>query len=446
MLSFASRSPRLLRGLLLTIFLTLLNGPAIAESSATGKHTVTLPAIEFAQRAIIGHQYQLARVILTRLVKERPKAVEPRFLLAKIEELQGNSENAVNLYRGILVDHPDEPRVRLDLALLLFNIRDDESAEYNLRLALGEKLPPPVEKNVFALLDTIRARSRFQYDLTVALAPDTNANTGSDQRTVTLFGLPATLSSEARSQSGIGGFVSMGVQYRQPIGEDYRLRVGAIGYRTQYRKTSFDDMFARTYVGPQRLFTRGDMSLLAVVDKRWYGDLPYEQRVGPRVELEYDVSNAWRLLGGFEFLDTSYWHAQQMNGTYADLSVTPIYALSRTAYLQFILEYVREETRDPYLTDQIYRFGFSYHREIIGGFTIALQPEYEMNPFKEPNPFFGVTRVDEVYRIGISTYNRRWQFRGFCPTLNYTFTNDLSNIGLYRYQRSQIQIGMTKEF
>ena len=398
---------------------------------------------------------------LINLAKNLPKdeldKIEPELLtysngkrlddiFAKLDELEGKPEDAIRMYRAILADHPAEPRVRLDLALLLFAIHDDESAEYNLRLALGENLPPPVEKNVFALLDIIRARSRFQYDLTAALAPDTNANTGSDQRTVTVFGLPATLSSEARSQSGIGGFVSMGVQYRQPIGEDYRLRVGAIGYRTQYRKTSFDDMFARTYVGPQWLFTRGDMSLLAVVDKRWYGDLPYEQRVGPRVELEYDVSNAWRLLGGFEFLDTSYWHAQQMNGTYADLSVTPIYALSRTAYLQFIFEYVREETRDPYLTDQIYRFGFSYHREIIGGFTIALQPEYEMNPFKEPNPFFGVTRVDEVYRIGISTYNRRWQFRGFCPTLNYTFTNDLSNIGLYRYQRSQIQIGMTKEF
>jgi hypothetical protein len=135
-----------------------------------------------------------------------------------------------------------------------------------------------------------------------------------------------------------------------------------------------------------------------------------------------------------------------MNGTYADLTLTPTYSLSATAYSQLITEYIREDTAASYLTDQLYRVALGYHQELKGGITFGLQPEFQINPFQSANPFFDVIRLDRVYRMGVSIYNRKWQFRGFCPTLNYTFTDNRSNIGLYEYKRSQIQIGMTKEF
>lgn len=439
---FCGTAPcRSLGGLVAVIFAIFCLTPG-----AEAKSRITVSGLDFAKSAIVTRHYALARKVLDLLVKTQKDPIEAHFLLGKLDEIQGRFVDAVNEYRQILAAHPKLPRVRLDLALLLFKLGDDESAEYNFRLSLGEHLPGKVEENVFRMLDTIRARRRFQFDATFAIAPDTNVNNGPGQRQITIFGLPATLSDTARGQSGVGGFVSLSAQYRFPLNDDYRFRVGAAGYRAQYGNTDFDDMFVRSYAGPERLFSRGDVSFLGVFDKRWYGDVPYSERFGPRIEGEIDLSPRWRLNAGGEFLGTSYSFEKFMNGTYADVSVTPTYIVASAAYAYMIFEYAREDTAASDFSNSVYRAALGYHQEISGGFTYSIQPEFLINPFQAVYPLFGETRFDRLYRLSTSIYNRRWYIGGFCPILNYIYTRDRSNIALYSYQRSQVQLGLTKEF
>ena len=430
---------RFLRRIGIAVAVACLIGTATAK-------TTMVPGVDFAKAAIVTRRYALAREVLVLLIKTQKDPVEAHFLLAKLDEAQGKIPDAVGEYRRILADHPELPRVRLDLALLLFRLHDDESAEYNFRLSLGEHLPATVEENVFRLLDAIRARRRFQFDATFAVAPDTNVNNGPGQRQITIFGLPATLSDTTRGQSGIGGFMSLAAQYRIPVNDDYRFRIGATGYRTQYGNTNFDDMFVRSYAGPEHLYSRGDLSFLAVLDKRWYGDVPYGERYGPRIEGEVDLSPRWRIAAGAEFLGTSYSFEKYMNGTYAEATLSPTYIITSAIYVYTFLSYVHEYTKTSYFTSSVYRAGFGYHQEISGGYTYSIQPEILINPFEATYPLFGQTRFDRLYRVSTSIYNRRWYIGGFCPILNYIFTQDRSNIALYRYQRSQIQLGLTKEF
>jgi hypothetical protein len=48
--------------------------------------------------------------------------------------------------------------------------------------------------------------------------------------------------------------------------------------------------------------------------------------------------------------------------------------------------------------------------------------------------------------LGFSLLNRRLEYHGFTPKFSYSFTDQHSNIALYRYTRNQFQIGLTSQF
>lgn len=166
--------------------------------------------------------------------------------------------------------------------------------------------------------------------------------------------------------------MSAGSEFRQPLAERWRLRLGGFGYRTEYSNGAFDDMFGRVYAGPQLLYPRGDASLLAVFDKRWYGNEPYFERWGPRIEASYGLTQRLRLQADAEYLETAYQSDRGfMNGQEFSLGIGPSVALSPSVYLRLIARYGRERTEKPYLDNDSYRVGVGYHQEMPFGITCS---------------------------------------------------------------------------
>jgi len=177
-------------------------------SAAFAQPPLTVDALELARQAISDGDYALAQAVLDALIGHNPQDVEANFLLAELDARQGKLDAAVDRFRRLLSRHPELIRVRLDYALALFQLHQDDSAEYNFRLALASDLPDPVRENVMRYLHAIRARRRYEIDATASIAPDTNINAATGQSELTLFGLPFTLSEEAKRKSGVGAVTS----------------------------------------------------------------------------------------------------------------------------------------------------------------------------------------------------------------------------------------------
>jgi hypothetical protein len=404
---------------------------------ARAQHTVTVNAIAFAEAAIAKGDYALARKVLDVLVAEHPADVESNFLLGEIDLQQGRLDAAIARFRGILIEHPALYRVRLDYALALFRAHEDDNAEYNFQLALDAALPEAVRANVMGYLHAIRARRRYQFSVAASLAPDSNINAGTGQNEITLFGLPFTPSDTIKKKSGVGATVSLSGEYRYPLSEDLRWRSNATLWRAEYPGGRFDDMILRTEMGPQLLLPDWDLSALGVYTQRWYGNDPFDNGGGPRIEAAYHGFQRWRLEGDAETFE---------NGDYFDANFYPNFYLPPTALLRPIFGFIRQSTLDPAYANTGYRLGLGYHQEFAHGITVELQGEVFLSYYDAVNTLFSTTRRDQTLQLQSSIYRRDWILFGFNPVLTVTFTRNASNQALFAYRRYQFGLGFTKEF
>lgn len=435
-------------GLRLARRLLLLSIFCLVPWLAQAQEKIAVPAIDFVRAAIAKQQYDLARQILEILLHRDPGAIELNFLMGQVDGDQGRLAAAVARYRSILVDHPDLVRVRLELARALFLLKDDDTAEYHFRLALADKnLPPEVVRKIQVFLNAIRARRDWQFGVNVSLAPNTNINTGPATDQINIAGLPFTLSNTAKQQSGIGAIVTASGEYDFKLDDTTKLRSGGYVYRAEYPGKWFDDMMTEFYAGPQWVREGYDVSVLGVLDRRWYSNDPYNVGYGPRIQFNWNVTPRLRLETQAEFLRRDY-RAETafLNGYLTDANVAASYAVTPTSIGRIVLGIGHEHTAADYFTNTFYRVGIGYHHEFPWGITVEDLPEVYKYHYAAELPLFGVARKDWLVRNTLTLYKRDWHFWGFSPTFNYIYSRDISNLPLYRYTQHQFQIGVTKQF
>lgn len=418
-------------------------GPVAARAE-----TLDLTPIEAAKIAITAGDYIVASEVLTLVLAEDPSSTDALFLMGEMNSRQGKFAQAIPYYRKILVDHPDVVRVRLDLARALFETGEDDQAEYNFHLALAEgDLPDTVIDHIERYLAIIRSRKHFVWDINVGLAPDTNINTAAAANHVTIFGLPFTLSPQARQQSGVGLTVTLDGEYRVDLTPDVRWRTGALLYRLEYPNNSiFDDMQARVYGGPQWLFAQGDVSVLGVGAERWYGNEPYSVSAGGRLEGQYWLTKQLLWSSYLEGLSASYHMQTFLDGYYLDHGDFLSYYIDPTSFVRGQVGIGYQTAEAKAFENWYWRLGFAYQREFAWGITANVSPEVRWWYYQGVDPLFGVRRRDRQYFVKLSVYKRDFTIFGFSPVLSYSYTTNESNDPLFKYNRNQFEIGLTRQF
>jgi hypothetical protein len=388
-----------------------------------------------------------AQKILSIALKIDPSSIEALFLSGEIDEQDGRYQDGVARFRQILVDHPKLVRVRLDLARSLFEMHDDVAAAYHFRLVLAQPgLPQSVIDNVYRYLTAIRQRKRFIFFLDFGLAPDTNINAAPALNQVMLFGLPFTLSEPAKQKSGVGVVFSANGEYRAPLSPDVRLRTGASIYRADYPGGMFDDMQFRADVGPQFLFSRSDVSVLAVLAKRSFGNDPYNEGYGGRIEASHMTTDRLRIEGYVEGLSWDYHTQAFLDGFTVNGVLFATYGLTSSSFVRLITGVGTERTASPAFANNSVRLGAGYEQNFPYGLTVYVEPDVTVSGYDAVDPAFAKRRIDRLYSVRLALNKRDWQVEGFSPVFAYTFTHDDSNIDFYRFDRHQFEIGMTREF
>ena len=206
-------------------------------------------------------------------------------------ERDAKFDEAIRLFRSILVNRPELVRVRLELARAFFFKGEDWLARRHFEQVLAGKPPEAVAANINRFLRIMRARRRWDAWFGAALAPDSNLGAASGDRTILLdtpFGrLPFRLDDPAQRRSGVGVSVWSGGEYQYPLGPQTRLRAGAGASAREYKGRDFDRRTAYAHIGPRRLLDeRSEASLLATVQRQWSAGTPETDEFGLRLEAE----------------------------------------------------------------------------------------------------------------------------------------------------------------
>lgn len=372
--------------------------------------------------------------------------IDVSFLRGRIAEARRDFPAAIAEYRRILARRPDLIRVRLELARLLFLIKEDAASRYHFELALGANLPPTVRDNVLRFLTEIRRRQRVYAEFSFGIVPDSNINTATEQSEITLFGLPFRLSDDARRESGVGVSVEGFLGFRQPLTNQYGLETGVRARRIEHSGGDFDDTKVNAFLGLRRSYSKLDVGVRTILSHQWFGNRPINQAVGG----EFDIGGRlWprleaRVFAGGEV--RKYDEAKFLDGYLVSLRGIARYSLSPKSLLDTVVGIAREETDDPGYTNTQPFIGVRYLKVFPVGASVALGPLFGLRDFDEPIAAFGKTRRDVIVGFEAEVVlNRPFAF-GFAPVFSYSYTYNRSNIELFEYRRHFFEIGLTKRF
>jgi tetratricopeptide (TPR) repeat protein len=408
--------------------------------------TEPIRPIDVVKALILEGRFDKALTLLGSIPVTFQNETEILFLRGRIAEAQGLLQMAVDYYREILRKRPELVRVRLELARVLFLLKNDDAARYHFELALGHDPPPAVRANIERFLDIIRRRRHVKFGFSFSVVPDTNINAATDDSQVTLFGLPFQLSEDAQRQSGIGLAFSGNADLSQPLDRNYKFETGVWARHVEYEVKQFDDTRLRGYAGLRFVHDSGDVMLRALGARRWFGNDGYNhsvggllgvgQRIVPRLHLGLAMSGERINYDKADFLDGGRITGQG--------KIT--YAVSSQSSADLFAGATREITEDPAYTNTAPFIGVSFYSDLPLGLGLRIGPQFTHRQFDEPFAAFGVTRLDRIITVGTEIKYRKDLIFGFAPLLTYTYTKNYSNISIFEYQRHQVEFGFTREF
>jgi tetratricopeptide (TPR) repeat protein len=419
-------------------------GPARAQGDAPARREIS----ETAAAAILIQADRLddAKVVLAHVLQLTPDDNEAIFLVGMVAVAEKRYNAAIQEFRRILAAEPDRERVRLELARAFFLNADYDNAERNFKFARAGDLPAETKVTIDQYLAAILRLRRWSYNVGVALADDTNVNGATSVRTIDLYGVPFTLSDNARQKTGVGIAIDVGGEWSPLLWESTKARLGAAVHRLEYGGHSFDDMTTSVYAGPEFLFLRWQMDTLITSFRRWYGGEPYNEGIGGRGIVSYAVSQALELTTALDLQTVSYRVATFQNGPLISGNVNLGYTLSPSSTVLVSGGFASQKAKLAAFADSTYWFALDYYRDLPWGFSGNFQPAYSWTRYDAPLAAFGVIRADRTLALRFDVLNRRIEYGGFAPRLSYIYVSQQSSIALYRFSRNQVQLGLTRQF
>jgi predicted negative regulator of RcsB-dependent stress response len=420
--------------------------PAFAQTQAAGEAPQQLTETEAAALLVEAGQLEDAKRVLAHVLDTNPDDNEAHFLRAMIAVAQKRYDDAIADFRYILAAEPDRERVRLELARAFFLAADYENAERNFRFARAGELSPEVKANIDQYLAAILRLKRWSYDVGLAVAQDTNANGATSVHQVDLYGLPFTLSDDARRKSGAGVAIDLGGEWSPLLADNVKAKLGGRVHRLEYGGSAFDDMTVSTYAGPEFLFPRWQIDTLATGFRRWYGNTPYNQGFGGRAAAIYALLPELQLGSAFDVQALSYRQLHEQDGTIVSGNLDATYTISPSSLVRLAGGIALQTAKLRALANTTRWIALDFYQDLPWGFSANIEPAFSWTRYDAPLAAFGVTHEDHLWAARLDLLNRRIEYRGFAPRLSFIYTNQSSTISLYRYSRMQLQIGLTRQF
>ena len=420
--------------------------PALAQAESGPIAPQQITETEAAALLVDAGQLEDAKRVLAHVLEANPNDNEARFLRAMIAVADKRYDDAIADFRFILASEPNRERVRLELARAFFLATDYENAERNFRFARSGDLSPAVRANIDQFLAAILRLKRWSYDVGLALAQDTNVNGATSVHLIDLYGLPFTLSDDARQKSGAGVAIDVGGEWSPLLAGDVKARLGAHVHRLEYGGSAFDDMTLSAYTGPEFLLPRWQIDTLVTGFRRWYGNTPYNQGFGGRAAVTFALFTGVQLGTALDVQAVSYRLVKEQDGTVASVNLDATYTITPSSLVRLVGGIGFQDAKLRALANTTRWIAFDYYQDLPWGFSANIEPAFSWTRYDAPIPAFGVTRDDHLWAARLDLLNRRIEYGGFAPRLSFIYTSQSSTISLYRYSRMQVQVGLTRQF
>ena len=411
-------------------------------------------------------KFKIAEDLLNKTkFRSRAGTLKKRFYTAVILKSKGKLKEAAKIYRSLLADNPKFARVRLELAHTLYLMKEDTSAKHHLNLVMSSSgTHGGLQNRVRRFIDAINQRRSWSLSTYVTLAPSTNFNAGTDQKTLADGG---ELGERSIKKSGLGLQAGVNAGYRHPVTDKLDMVVSLGANTKQYKGEYFDDSLVSLNFGPRYRLDGGYIALYGNVGRRWFGGDEYQEENGysgnsinwgGRLHGNYRLSNKEILSSDVSCQKTDYdddgnaWR----NAYYCGISASYDRYLSSNSFVRFLAGGFRNKTDEEQFDHNSFNGGYvglGHYRELPWGITVYVQGKFVYLDYSGVDQAsvgafqtdaFG--REDKKYEALLNLTKRNWSYMGYAPTLQYSYVYNDSNIGAYEYDSHTVNLTLTKNF
>lgn len=422
---------------------------AVAQDDAAARRLENLSRqemLDLGERLAVSERVAEARAILSALALHEPDSRERWLLESIVASAEGRDEEAEAICRRLLAHNPEDTRVRLELARILFQLRRFSGADYHFRLAAADNPPREVLQNISLFRQTIRAERLWRVSLEAGIAPDTNINSASREQVVELFGLPFTVADDAREQSGVGLFGNADVEVRLRRHSNLPVVIRGYGSARQYGGSEYDDTILGGEAGPQFRAGNARVTVSGTMLWRWYGGDLYMRAPGVSGRLEWLLSPVWQLDAQLQHRWAEYPDSPSQAGTLTSAGLNLGRAVGAAAYVQWNAFATRKTARLASYCYNELGTGVSFSRELPMGIDLTVGIDGARAHFDGIQFGFMRERRDRRATAELILMKRNWLLLGFSPVVRLSHTRQWSNIDFYSYRRTRVEWAMQRPF
>ncbi|QRY80486.1 DUF560 domain-containing protein [Pseudomonas sp. PDNC002] len=428
------------------------------ESGSPGKNVVTNTELgrdpelagKFLSQAVEDGAWDIVRSILPIYAgSANPDPVLISYAQGALAWSEKDYKRSIAIYRGILAANPQLVRIRLDLAKMLYENQQYDSAKYQFEKASADRLPLVVQENVQSYLQAIERIHDWSGTVDFSYLNDDNVNNASSGRYVDIGGKRFLRNPDSYPQKGHGFSYAGSAQRDLHLSDNHSLRLQGVVYgRSYWDNHKYDDILARSYVGYSYSDAKQRISLLPFYEKRWYGNDAYSSGFGVRTEYTRYFSSNWQLSNAIEYQGLHYDSARYryQDGQSSLFSTTVGYAFSSRLALYGGADLGKQNTRLEADTNNLVglRTGFEaeFPYRLSASFLIGILER----KYADDDDIFSIRRKDREDNYLLSLWHRDFSVLGVMPKLNFSYKKVDSNIEYYSYEQFRVFLSATQAF
>ncbi len=398
-------------------------------------------------------QFDAAAPLLTALAQAPQYDLQTGFLRGYVAVETGDIKGAIKHFRDVLIKHPEQTRVRLELARALLLIGKDAAAEHHFRLAAQDKnLPPEIAATIRTSRGLLRDRRAWSFSFDFGLAPDTNINNGTTVETIdaNLGGtvIPLTLSNQQRAQTGIGENVSTSGTLRLPLAKKTKLLIEGDANFTRYDNSAFNDLTVQMAAGPEfRLSDRSSLAVEGVGNEHLYGGVSAATAFGARATYQRNLEGGQRVGLTFDARHTASGFSSGYSGWQFASYLSYERVVMRSLIASASLFARRDALNDPSYASRELGVNIGIGGELAHGINAGLSGGVSRAEYDAPLKLLSSDpRHDWRFNARLYVGLRSVRVLGFSPSVTFSYNRNASNISLYDSQRSRVRFGLMRYF
>jgi len=372
------------------------------------------------------------------------------FLLGTAAKEANDWDNAIKYFEELLKRDGGAQRVRLDLAMVYYKKGDLKKAKDLLLIVKASNPPKKVGDNIDMFLSAIEqgaVSKNWSITLSAGYMYDSNVNNGPDADTVLMYNLPFKLSDDAKEREDYARTYGAVFNYSKAL-EDLIIQSTLSLKVTDYDTLQdYDSNSLSASVGPTWKRDKITFSMPVIVNVTTFGhnDPYYSISEGLSPQVSYQLNSHLLLLTSLSVQRKTYYQNRYKENYSGTLSPSIRYFFSRSSYFDLGGYYGKLSSRTKTDSNISRGANFGYYKAFTKRFNMYLNTSYSYTDYEGTEVAYGKGREDESRSIGCN-------LSYFIPKINVnamlsaSYTDNWSNIEMYKYIRKIVGFTLSKSF